>query len=99
MTNIITNAIITAYCACQVCCGHAAKGLTASGQKPQEGVTVAASRVYPLGSTLHYNGHTYIIQDRLAKRYDNRVDVYFNSHLKAKQFGIKTNQTLTIITK
>jgi 3D (Asp-Asp-Asp) domain-containing protein len=51
-----------------------------------------------LGSTVHVNGKTYTVQDRLAKRYDSRFDIYFESHEKAKQFGIKTNQTVTIIT-
>jgi 3D (Asp-Asp-Asp) domain-containing protein len=41
--------------------------------------------------------HNYIVQDRLAKRYDSRFDIYFNKHSDAKKFGIRTNQTVTIV--
>ena len=53
LTTTITNAILTAYCAC----GHHAqcpKGtLTASGVRPIQGRTVAVSRQIPLGSDVH----------------------------------------------
>lgn len=94
---IITNLIVTAYCACRVCCGPQANGLTASGAKPQQGITVAGPRRYPLGSKVIVKGHTYLLQDRLAKRYDNRIDIYFNNHKDAAQFG-KQFLAVTIIT-
>lgn len=96
-TNIIT-AIITGYCACKTCCGPNAKGITANGNKPTQSVTVAASRRIPFGSTAIINGNAYVVQDRLAKRYDSRFDIYFAKHSDAKKFGIKTNQ-ITVITK
>jgi len=93
---IITNLIVTAYC-CKVCCGPAASGITASGVKPVQGITVAASRQYKLGTKLTIQGYTnrFVIQDRLARRFDNRVDVYFKDHQKAKEFG-KQRLTVTI---
>lgn len=97
ITNIIT-ATITAYCSCKLCCGSNAKGITAANVKPTQGITIAAPRKYLLRSTkVVINGHTYTIQDRLAKRFDNRFDIYFNSHKEALQFG-KKQLTVTIIT-
>ena len=88
---MLTNAIITAYCACTICCGPKASGLTASGKSPVQGVTIAASRSIPFGTKIRINGHTYTVQDRLAKRYDSRIDIYFAKHKDAKAFGIHTN--------
>ena len=96
-TNIIT-AVITAYCACKTCCGLNAKGITANGQRATQGVTIAASRTVKFNSLVEVDGHTYIVQDRLAKRFDSRFDIYFDKHSDAKKFGIKTNK-VTIITK
>ena len=91
----MTNVLITAYCACTICCGPTAPQPTAAGIKPAQGITVAASRRYPLGSAIYIsipgvmNNRRYKIQDRLHNKYDNRVDIYFSSHKQAKQFGIK----------
>lgn len=82
--------IVTAYCACTKCCGPDAIGYTASGKKVKEGVTIAAPRRIPFGTKLKIEGvGERIVSDRLAIRYDDRIDVFFNSHEKAKQFGIK----------
>lgn len=97
LTNILAQATITAYCSCFHCCPLSSHGLTAAGIKPQQGITIAASRKIPLGSKVIVNNHTYTVQDRLAKRFDNRFDIYFNSHKDALQFG-KKQLTVTIIT-
>lgn len=88
------TAIVTAYCACAICCGPRAAGMTASGVRPQQGVTVAASRSVPFGVRLRVAGlsNTFIVQDRLSKRLDSRVDIYFASHQDAKKFGITRRQ-------
>lgn len=88
MTN--TVAIITAYCACKLCCGPDAVGLTASGVRPVQGVTVAAPRSVPFGTLVNIDGvGLRTVQDRMARRYDGRWDVYFERHEDAKQFGIR----------
>jgi len=98
ITNIIT-ATITAYCACKTCCGPNAKGLAANGKPPIAGLTIAASRSLPFNTDIYIpNVGWRKVHDRLAKRYDKRVDVYFNNHKEAKQFGIR-QETITIITK
>jgi len=97
-TNVIT-AVVTAYCACtEICCPKSSKGICANNRPPVQGTTIAASRTIPLGSSVIVAGHTYIVQDRLAKRYDKRFDIYFSSHQAAKNFGIKT-QTVVVIIK
>lgn len=96
-TNLIT-AVLTAYCACRTCCGPNATGLTAAGTRPIEGRTVALPRRFPLGSRVVIGGHTYIGEDRTARRFDGRIDVYCASHETAKRRGISTN-LVTIITK
>lgn len=98
ITNIIT-ATLTAYCSCKLCCGQQAKGVTASGARARQNITIAASRQIPLGTRAIVNGHEYIVQDRLAQRYDPRFDIYFTKHTDALKFGIKTNQTVMVITK
>lgn len=107
VTNIIT-ATITAYCACKLCCGPNAKGICANNSRPTAGTTIAASRTIPLGCKVIIKGFNYTgqvgtgdtiftVQDRLAKRYDSRFDIYMSSHQKAKDFGIRTGQVVVII--
>ena len=87
-TRIFT---VTAYCPCRICCGPGATGVTASGVAPSKGITCAASRSIPFGTVLSIQGvGTRIVQDRLAARYDSRIDVFFSTHADAKRFGIKT---------
>lgn len=95
MTNVLT-AVITAYCSCKLCCGPNAKGITANGRKPVEGITIAASRRLPFNTDVILNGRTYKVQDRLARRYDSRFDIYMSSHQSALNFGIRTQQVLVI---
>lgn len=84
-------AVCTAYCACTKCCGPHAAGITASGKTPVQGITIAASRSIPLGTRVEINRHVYIVEDRLAKKFDNRFDIYFSRHEDAKRYGIRTN--------
>ena len=84
---MITNAIITAYCACALCCGNGPKP-TASGTWPVAGVTVAAPRTVPFGTRVWIEGvGVRIVQDRLSVRYEGRWDVFMPSHQAAKKFG------------
>lgn len=95
ITNTLT-AVVTAYCACKLCCGPNAKGINASGTKPIQGKSIAVSRRYPLGSRVRISGMEFSADDRLARRYDNRFDIYFESHREAKRFGIRTNKVIII---
>ena len=81
---------ITAYCSCTECVGSYSGGPTASGVMPKAGVTIAAPRSIPFGTVLEIPGlGRRIVQDRLAVRYDNRIDVFVQSHDEAKRFGTR----------
>ena len=89
------NAVVTAYCACDLCCGSPGK-LTASGDIPRAGITVAGPRRYPLGTIVDIKlpggWKRFTIQDRLAARFDDRFDVFMGNdarrdHTRAILFG------------
>jgi 3D (Asp-Asp-Asp) domain-containing protein len=83
---IFTNAVTTAYCLCSLCCGG--NGVTASGDVPVQGVTVAAPRSVPLGTVVWIEGiGRRVVQDRTAKRFDGRWDLYYKTHAEAVRFG------------
>lgn len=85
-----TNLIVTAYCSCKLCCGPTAYNVCADGHHPLQGITAAASRDLPLGSRLYIDKVGWrTVEDRLNHKFDNRVDIYFKKHSKAKQFGIR----------
>lgn len=93
-----SECVITAYCPCEKCCGIWAKNrpngvvYTASGEVAQEGVTVAADwDVYPAGTVLYIEGMgEYIVQDVGGAVNGNHIDVYFDTHEKAVNFGKQT---------
>ena len=87
---ILTNVILTAYCGCALCCGKANQPC-ADGKMPVQGVTIAAPRSVPLGTRVVVLGHEYIVQDRTARRFNGRWDIYFQTHKDALRFGKKTN--------
>lgn len=95
---------LTAYCACEKCCGYWATirpldddgnpiVYTADQNIAKQGVTVAAdTSVLPFGTVLLINGHEYIVQDRGGAIKGNRIDIYFESHEEALQFGVQNKE-------
>ena len=88
---------VTAYCnnngkGCTTCNGKWAKyHKTADGHTPTQGVTIAASRRIPFGTKIKIKGHVYTVQDRLSRKQDtNHIDIYFNLHKEALNWGKKT---------
>lgn len=79
---------LTYYCSCSKCCGKS-NGITASGKKAQEGITVASNSL-PLGTKISIDGHVYEVQDRGGMA-SNVIDVFVNSHQKALNLGVKYN--------
>lgn len=79
---------VTGYCACQVCCGKYADGVTASGRPPVQGRTVAANFA-PFGSILTIEGleNSFVVEDRMNRKYSQRVDIYFQNHDEALRWG------------
>lgn len=85
---------LTAYCSCEKCCGKSVNdpyyGITASGTIATAGRTVAVDpTVIPIGSEVVINDHTYIAEDVGGAIKENRIDVYFNSHEEALEFGVQ----------
>lgn len=92
--------IATAYCPCEKCCGKYAKNrpngivYTASGEIAEEGVTIAADwEVLPPGTEVEIDGiGTKIVHDKGSAIKGNRIDIYFESHQKALDFGVQEVQ-------
>ncbi len=85
--HYIEDCELTAYCPCAVCCGKD-NGITATGTVAQEGVTIAVDPdVIPLGSWVEIDGHTYHAEDVGGAVNGNHIDIYFNSHDAAWDFG------------
>lgn len=86
-TDVFT---VTAYCPCEKCCGAYANGYTATGEKATQGVTVAADPdVLPMGTEIELDGHTYTVQDTGGAINGNRLDLYFDNHEDAMQWGVR----------
>lgn len=79
---------LTYYCSCSKCCGKS-DGITASGKKAQEGITVASNSI-PLGTKISIDGHVYEVQDRGGMA-SNVIDIFVSSHQKALNLGVKYN--------
>lgn len=77
---------ITAYCACSICCGSYANGITASGTAPIQGQTIAMYGV-PFGTRLMIGGRVYTVEDRGTPY--GHVDIYMQNHEDALEFGVK----------
>jgi 3D (Asp-Asp-Asp) domain-containing protein len=85
---------VTGYCPCAKCCGKCSDGRTASGHTVREGDTfVAADRRYAFGTEIivpGYNNSAPVeVLDRGGAIHGNRLDVFFNSHKEAKQWGVR----------
>lgn len=82
--------IVTAYCPCEKCCGAYANGYTATGAIATQGVTIAADPdVFPMGTEIELDGHTYTVQDIGGAIAGNRLDLYFDSHEDALRWGVR----------
>ena len=84
---------LTAYCACSKCCGKS-DGITASGVKAQAGRTVAAKNL-SFGTELMINGEIYTVEDRGVG--SGVVDIFFDSHSEALDFGVKYAKVYEVI--
>lgn len=81
--------IATAYCPCVKCCGKD-DGITATGTKATAGRTIAVDpSIFPYGTEITINGHTYIAEDCGGAVKGNRVDIFFNTHQEARNFGVQ----------
>ena len=91
--------ILTAYCSCEKCCnGYALNRpvdengneivIGSSGEVLQQGVSVAVDiNIIPYYTEIIINENIYIAHDTGGAIKGNRIDVYFNDHQKALEFG------------
>lgn len=94
--------IVTAYCPCEKCCGEWSDGITASGHRIAPGDKFAAAPPeIPFGTLLlipGYSDEPVPVLDRGSAITGNKIDVYFDSHIEALNFGIKYLE-ITILDK
>ena len=97
---------LTAYCSCQKCCGYWATirpldengkpiVYTASGEIAEAGKTIAVDpTVIPFGTEVKIGDTVYVAQDTGSVIVGNRIDVYFDDHTEAWNFGMQTSEVL-----
>lgn len=80
---------ITAYCPCRKCSGKWGYR-TSSGARATEGRTIAVDpKTIPYGTKLKVNGHEYIAEDTGSAIRSNRLDIFFESHQQASNWGVQ----------
>ena len=80
---------LTAYCACKKCCGKS-DGITATGAVATAGRTIAVDpRKIPYGTEVIINGNTYVAEDCGGAIKGKKIDIYFDTHQEALEFGVK----------
>lgn len=93
---------LTAYCGCSKCCDE--YGLnrpvdengnpivyTASGAVAKSNHTIAVDpSIIPYGAEVIINGNTYVAEDCGGAIKGNRIDIYFDNHSDAWNFGRQT---------
>lgn len=99
---------LTAYCSCEKCCGKWAlnrpkdengKDIVygSTGTILVAGTSIAVDpSVIPYGSQVEINGHTYTAHDTGGAIKGNRIDVYFDNHQDALNFGVQYEEVFLI---
>lgn len=104
----IGNFRLTAYCPCSKCCGKWGKNrpkdeagndivYTASGATAQANKTVAVdTNVIPYGTILLIDGQEYTAQDTGSKIKGQVIDIYFDNHVEAENYGCKYQEIYAV---
>lgn len=85
---------LTAYCPCSKCCGKwandAAVKVGSIGEHLVQGISIAVDpTVIPYRTHVYIEGHEYIAHDCGSSIKGNRIDVYFEDHSVAWDFGVQ----------
>jgi 3D (Asp-Asp-Asp) domain-containing protein len=82
--------LLSAYCACTICTKKETPDyITKSGKRAEAGVTVACSKDR-LGQMVHIDSiGVRFCEDVGSAITKGRIDIYFESHKDAKNFGLK----------
>lgn len=86
---------VTGYCPCRICCGNYSpevtgrESRTATGTIPTPGHTIAVDpTVIPYGTRVEIEGMgTYVAEDCGGMVRSNHIDIYFDNHQDALNFG------------
>lgn len=83
---IVDGVTVTHYCPCSKCCGKWANGITAYGNTPVAGVTVAANPNFlPEGTRVEIDGHIYTVEDTGVS--GKAIDIFCDTHQEAINRG------------
>lgn len=81
--------VATAYCPCSKCCGKS-DGITATGVKAKANHTIAADpSVLPYGTEILTSLGEFVVEDCGGAIKGNKIDIFFNDHQEAVEFGVK----------
>lgn len=106
--DILGEFAVVAYCSCEECCGPWALDrpldengeeivYTASGARAEAGVTVAVDPdIIPLGTKVHIDGLGWYVAQDTGAFSGKVVDVYFDDHAAACEFG-RRDATVSVI--
>lgn len=80
---------LTGYCPCEYCCGKT-DGITSTGTKAKGGRTIAVDPdIIPYGSVIKINDNEYVAEDCGGAIKNNKIDIFFNTHQEALEWGVK----------
>lgn len=81
---------LTAYCPCHKCIIDDNHQMVDSNSKPQTDHTIAVDpNIIPIGSIVIINGKEYVAEATGGEIDDNHIDIFFDSHEVACDFGVK----------
>lgn len=86
----VMDMVATGYCPCALCCGPYANGLTYTGLPAKKGIAAVDPNVIRLGTRLYVEGYgDALAADEGNAIKGNRIDLCFNSHNEALQWGMQ----------
>lgn len=99
---------LTAYCSCEKCCGKYAKNRPvdeygnpivygSSGNVLEAGVSIAVdTKMIPYETKVIIDGYEYIAHDTGGAIKGNKIDIYFDNHQAALDFGVQYEEVFVI---
>lgn len=88
---------VTHYCACSLCCGPWANGITSTGNTAVTNHTIAVDPTQiPYGTKVVINGQVFVAEDCGGAIKRNCIDVYVASHAEALNKGVYYTEVYAI---
>lgn len=86
----------TAYSPCKKC--SAGKGLTYSGTVPKADHTISADlSVLPMGTKVMIGDTVYTVEDIGSSVKGNFIDIFFNTHQEAVNYGMQKKEVFSVV--